>query len=129
MKAWTAAASIMILVSGATATSQGQQPSTTLSPAALKEIADVEAEIDRIETQTLARLTEPPNNQVQRIELLGKLMLYDKELSVNRNEACAFCHMPEAGFTGPVSELNRTTGSYPGSVRTRFSNRKPQTHA
>jgi Di-haem cytochrome c peroxidase len=37
--------------------------------------------------------------------------------------------MPEMGFTGPVSELNRTTGSYPGSVRTRFSNRKPQSHA
>jgi cytochrome c peroxidase len=27
------------------------------------------------------------------------------------------------------SELNRATGSYPGSVRTRFSNRKPQSHA
>ena len=129
MNAWIAAASIMILVSGAIAASQAQQPSITLSPAALKEIADVEAEIDRIEAQTLARLTELPNNQVQRIELLGKLMLYDKELSVNRNQACAFCHMPETGFTGPVSELNRTTGSYPGSVRTRFSNRKPQTHA
>jgi hypothetical protein len=37
--------------------------------------------------------------------------------------------MPETGFTGPVSELNRTTGSYPGSMRTRFSNRKPQSHA
>ena len=129
MNAWTAAASIMILLSGAIATSQAQQPSTTLSPAALKEIAEVEAEIDRIEAQTLERLTKLPNNQVRRIELLGKLMLYDKELSVNRNEACAFCHMPETGFTGPVSELNRTTGSYPGSVRTRFSNRKPQTHA
>ena len=123
MNAWIAAASIMILVSGAIAASQAQQPSITLSPAALQEIADVEAEIDRIEAQTLARLTELPNNQVQRIELLGKLMLYDKELSVNRNEACAFCHMPETGFTGPVSELNRTTGSYPGSVLTRFSNR------
>jgi cytochrome c peroxidase len=66
---------------------------------------------------------------VQQVELLGKAMLYDKELSVNRNQACAFCHMPETGFTGPVSELNRTTGSYPGSVRTRFSNRKPQSHA
>jgi hypothetical protein len=73
--------------------------------------------------------TAPPDNQVQQIELLGKLMLYDKELSVNRNEACAFCHMPAAGFAGPVSELNRTTGSYPGSVRTRFSERKPQSHA
>src|SRR5690349_7072305 len=106
-----------------------EEASVTLSPAALREIADVEAEIDRIEAQTLTRLTEPPNNEVQRIELLGKLLLYDKELSVNRNEACAFCHMPEAGFTGPVSELNRTTGSYPGAVRTRFSQRKPQSHA
>ena len=102
---------------------------TTLSPEALREIAKVEAEIDRIEVQTLERLVAPPDNQVQQIELIGKLMLYDKELSANRNEACAFCHMPEAGFTGPVSELNRTTGSYPGSVRTRYSERKPQSHA
>jgi len=88
-----------------------QQISTTLTPAALAEIAQVEAEIDRIEAQALERLAAPPDNQVQQVELLGKLMLYDKNLSVNRNEACAFCHMPETGFTGPVSELNRTTGS------------------
>jgi cytochrome c peroxidase len=100
-----------------------------LSPQALQEIAQVEADIDRIEAQTMERLAAPPDNQVQQIELIGKLLLYDKQLSVNRNQACAFCHMPEAGFTGPVSELNRTTGSYPGSVRTRFSERKPQSHA
>src|ERR1700756_5454181 len=98
------------------------------SPSTLREIARAESEIDRIETDSLERLTSPPDNQVQQIELLGKLLLYDKELSVNRNEACAFCHMPEAGFTGPIAEFNRTTGSYPGSVRTRFSERKPQTH-
>ena len=106
-----------------------QQASTYLSPAALAEIAQVEAAIDHVEDATLARLASPPDNQVQQVELLGKLMLYDKNLSVNRNEACAFCHTPETGFTGPVSELNRTTGSYPGSVRTRFSQRKPQSHA
>src|ERR1700730_13154948 len=100
------------------------ESSTTLSPATLQQIAQLEAEIDRIEAATIERLARPPDNQVQQIELLGKLMLYDKQLSVNRNEACAFCHMPETGFTGPVSELNRATGSYPGSVRTRFSNRK-----
>jgi cytochrome c peroxidase len=98
------------------------------SPATLREIARVEAEIDAIETETLERVAAPPDNQVQQIELLGKLLLFDKDLSVNRNEACAFCHMPETGFTGPISELNRTTGAYPGSVRTRFSERKPQTH-
>jgi cytochrome c peroxidase len=106
-----------------------QESNAVLSPQALQEIAQVEAEIDRIEAQTIERLAAPPDNQVQQIELIGKLLLYDKQLSVNRNEACAFCHMPEAGFTGPVSELNRTTGSYPGSVRTRFSERKPQSHA
>jgi cytochrome c peroxidase len=111
--------------------SSGESPArgTTLSPEALREIAQVEAEIDRIEALALERLAAPLDNQVQQIELLGKLMLYDKELSVNRNEACAFCHMLETGFTGPVSELNRTTGSYPGSVCTRFSERKPQSHA
>src|SRR5438132_3259618 len=106
-----------------------EERGSNLSSQVLQEIAKVEAEIDRIEAQTLERLAAPPDNQVQQIELLGKLMLYDKDLSVNRNEACAFCHTPETGFTGPVSELNRTTGSYPGSVRTRFSDRKPQSHA
>jgi cytochrome c peroxidase len=106
-----------------------EEASAMLSPQALQEIEQVEAEIDRIEAQTIERLAVPPDNQVQQIELLGKLMLYDKQLSVNRNEACAFCHKPEVGFTGPASELNRTTGAYPGSVRTRFSNRKPQSHA
>ena len=100
-----------------------------LSPRGQQEIARLEAEIDRIEALTLARLLAPPSNVTQRVELLGKAMMYDKQLSVNRNEACAFCHMPETGFTGPVSELNATTVAYPGSVRTRFSNRKPQSHA
>jgi cytochrome c peroxidase len=108
---------------------RGEEGASPLSAAALREIAQVEDEIDRIEARTLERLASPPSNQVQQIELLGKAMLYDKQLSVNRNEACAFCHMPETGFTGPVSELNRTTGSYPGSVRTRFSERMPQSHS
>jgi hypothetical protein len=93
-----------------------EESSATLSPQALQEIAELEAEIDRIEAGSIERLAALPDNQVQQIELLGKLMLYDKQLSVNRNEACAFCHMPETGFTGPVSELNRTTGSYPRDV-------------
>ena len=129
MNARLAAAVVTIVAMLSGAAVLAQQPSVTLSPASLKEIVEVEAEIDRIEAQTLERLAAPPNNEVQQVELLGKAMLYDKHLSVNRNEACAFCHMPATGFTGPVSELNRTTGSYPGSVRTRFSNRKPQSHA
>ncbi|MGA2291293.1 cytochrome-c peroxidase, partial [Bradyrhizobium sp.] len=122
------AAAIFVSTLGAEAP-DAEETSSNLSPQALQEIALIEAEIDRIEAQTLERLAAPPDNQTQQIELLGKSMLYDKNLSVYRNEACAFCHMPETGFTGPVSELNRTTGAYPGSVRTRFSDRKPQTHA
>jgi cytochrome c peroxidase len=127
-KAWGAAAILVVAVLVQNAR-QGAAKEGTLSPEALKEIAQVEAEIDRIEAEAIMRVAAPPENQVQQIELLGKAMVYDKQLSVNRNEACMFCHTPETGFTGPVSELNRTTGSYPGSVRTRFSDRKPQTHA
>jgi len=95
------AAAITTIVAVFGGTVWAQEPDLTLSPAALKEIADVEAEIDRIETQTLERLTAPPDNEVQLVELLGKAMLYDKQLSVNRNEACAFCHMPETASQGP----------------------------
>lgn len=119
----------LIATGAGSAGSHPQESTLSLSPKALQEIIEVEAAIDAVEAQALERLAALPDNQVQQIELLGKLLIYDKELSVNRNEACAFCHMPEAGFAGPVSELNRTTGAYPGSVRTRFSNRKPQTHA
>jgi len=69
-------------------------------------------------------LAAPPDNQIQADRIARKLMLYDKDLSVNRTRLAPLPHA-EAGFTGPVSELNRTTGAYPGSVRTRFSDRKP----
>src|ERR1700730_14407610 len=40
-----------------------QDASTTLSPQALQEIAQVEAEIDRIEGTTTERLGKPPGNR------------------------------------------------------------------
>ncbi len=42
----------------------------------------------------IERLAAPPDNQVQQVELLSKSMLYDKQLSVNRNEPRAFCPCP-----------------------------------
>jgi cytochrome c peroxidase len=109
---------------------QGPPPQTTsLSPSVEHDIDRVVIEIDQIEAQTLAQLSGGLPGSSLRTILLGKLLVYDKQLSVGRNEACAFCHMPETGFTGPISELNATTVAYPGSVRTRFSQRKPQTHA
>ena len=126
---WLPLLAVMMSAPVSSASAEGPKPESSLSPEIRQEMTQVQAEIDRIEAATLARLAKPPNNQVQQLELLGKAMLYDKNLSVNRNEACAFCHMPESGFTGPISAINAKFGAYPGSVRTRFSNRVPQTHA
>src|SRR5260370_39865019 len=46
-------------------------------------------------SRSLKRLAAPPDNQVQQIELLGKLLLFDKQLSANRNRASPFCPMPK----------------------------------
>jgi cytochrome c peroxidase len=129
--AWCAivTAGALTLVPATTEGAGGTENSTRLSSEVLREIEQVRARIATTEAQMLARVATPPDNQVQQVELLGKALLYDEQLSVNRNEACAFCHMPETGFTGPISRLNQTTAAYPGSVRTRFSERKPQTHS
>ena len=69
-----------------------EESAAVLSPQALQEM---EAEIDRIEAETTERVAAPPDNQVQQVELLGKLLLYDKQLSVNRNIVLsATCRRP-----------------------------------
>ena len=69
---------VALAVLAALGSALAQDRPTSLSPAALRDIAQVEAEIDRIEAQSIDRLAAPPDNQVQQIELLGKAMLYDK---------------------------------------------------
>jgi cytochrome c peroxidase len=96
-----------------------------------REIQRVEAEIDQIEQQAIGEWRALPINastRLDQVRILGKLLLFDKNLSVNRNEACSFCHMPDTDFTGPISILNETTVAYPGSVRHRFGHRKPQSY-
>jgi len=121
-----------LLLAAATAQHSPERNSPTdrdrISGAALTEIKTVELEIDRIEDETLTRARSATLDRLQQITLLGKLIFYDRQLSVRRNESCSFCHMPETGFTGPVSAINQTTVAYPGSIRTRFSGRKPQSH-
>ncbi len=63
------------------------------------------------------------------IERLGKAIYFDTRLSQPEGQACASCHAPEAGFTGPDSSINLTTAVYPGAVPTRFGNRKPPSAA
>lgn len=93
-----------------------------------REVARVVAENERVEANTLREMKRTALDRQGQMRTLGKLLLFDRHLSVNQNEACSFCHTPETGFTGPIESLNRTTVSYPGSVRTRFSNRKPQSY-
>ncbi len=99
-----------------------------MPPSFDQEVARVVAEIDRIEADALSQVEHTSLDRQAQVRTLGKLLLFDKHLSVHQNEACSFCHTPETGFTGPISSLNATTVSYPGSVRSRFSNRKPQSY-
>jgi cytochrome c peroxidase len=101
----------------------GQMP-----PTFDQDVARVVVEIDQIEADALHQMDRTTLDRQGQIRTLGRLLLFDKHLSVNQNEACSFCHTPATGFTGPVQSLNETTVSYPGSVRTRFSNRKPQSY-
>ncbi len=53
-------------------------------------------------------------------------MNYDLNMSPFRNEACSSCHMPYAGFSGPIPSVNLTTVAYPGTVRFRAAKRTAQ---
>ena len=117
-----------------------QESARPVPSGALKaEIERVSAEIDKIFTDTLTEVPSIPGDAAHRtkqVQTLGKLLLFDRQLSVNRNEACTFCHMPDVDFTGPISLLNMTTVAYPGSVRdatadpahSRYGHRKPQSY-
>ena len=62
-------------------------------------------------------------------EELGRHLFFDQDLSVNRNQSCAACHAPEAGWTGPDSIVNEATVVYEGSIPGRFGDRKPPSSA
>src|SRR5262249_20203676 len=120
---------IAVIAIQGTGTVRAAETRITLSPKALEEIAQIEAEIDRIEAQTLERLIAPPDNQVQQIELLGKLLLYDKQLSVNRNEASLCRPTPQTALPVPSSDCTRPPPPPPGWGPPRSGEQKPQSHA
>jgi hypothetical protein len=102
------------------------------------EIARVLREIDVIEARAIARwqALPPPNltNQppifkgsgTEMVETLGELMNYDKNISPNKNQACASCHMPYVAFSGPIPSVNLTMVAYPGTVHYRAGKRTAQ---
>jgi cytochrome c peroxidase len=102
------------------------------------EIFRVRSEVNFIEKEALAQwgaltpptLTgQPPTLQGtgQRAnQLLGKLMNFDENMSPFRDRACGFCHMPYAGFSGPIPSVNLTMVAYPGSFQFRAGKRTAQ---
>src|SRR5229473_2000058 len=102
------------------------------------EIARVLREVDFIEAEALAQLRALPpptlTNQPpilahtgQRANvLLGKVMNFDENISPFKNRACGFCHMPYAGFSGPIPSVNLTMVAYPGSFQFRAGKRTAQ---
>jgi len=72
---------------------------------------------------------QPPiikGNGYQAVRVLGKLMNFDQNISPFRNIACSSCHMPYAGFSGPIPSVNLTMIGYPGSFHFRAGKRNPQ---
>jgi cytochrome c peroxidase len=53
-------------------------------------------------------------------------MNYDKTISPNENKACVSCHMPYAGFSGPIPSVNLLMIAYPGSAPFRAGKRTAQ---
>jgi cytochrome c peroxidase len=104
------------------------------------ETARVQREVDLVEGRALARWRalntpaikgQPPileGTGTEAVETLGELMLYDTKISPHQNTACASCHMPYAGLSGPIPSVNLTMVAYPGTVHFRAGKRTPQRH-
>jgi len=102
------------------------------------EIARVLREIDLIEGETLVQLQTLPSPTLtgqppilahtgQRLNvLLGEAMNFDRNISPFKDRACAFCHMPYAGYSGPIPSVNLTMIGYPGSFQFRAGKRNAQ---
>jgi cytochrome c peroxidase len=76
-----------------------------------------------------AAITASANVPLTPLEVLGKSIFFDINLSINQNQSCASCHAPEVGWTGPDSDTNAHGAVYEGSIPGRFGDRKPPSAA
>jgi cytochrome c peroxidase len=102
------------------------------------EIARVQREVTFIFNEAIGEWHSlpPPNEQgnpptlqgsgYQAVEVLGKLMNFDLNISPFKNQACSSCHMPYAGFSGPIPSVNLTMIAYPGTFHFRAGKRTAQ---
>ena len=77
----------------------------------------IRAEEAALEAQALADAQSGTLDPFHQVQTLGKLEIFDPNLSVNNNLACSFCHDPAAGYGNGASILSVFTGgANPGSV-------------
>jgi len=124
-------------------TLSGTTPPSILPPDLQPEIYRVRREVQTIFDRYFAEwqaLTPPVLSNTQgegnppvlqgtgydAVRILGGLLNFDENMSPFRNEACAFCHMPYAAFSGPIPSVNLTMVAYPGSYRYRAAKRTAQ---
>src|ERR1700730_2651022 len=98
----------------------------------------VVAEEAGLENEALAAAQSGTLDPFHKVETLGKLEIFDPNLSVNNNLACSYCHDPAAGYGNGASILSVFTGgSNPGSVpitvhgaypNNRIAKRNPQSY-
>jgi cytochrome c peroxidase len=113
-------------------------PHNILPPDLQSELLRVRHEVANIFGRYLAewhalppptRTGQPPTLQgtgYDAVRILGGLLNYDENMSPFRNVACASCHMPYAGFSGPIPSVNLTMIAYPGTYRYRAGKRTAQ---
>jgi cytochrome c peroxidase len=116
----------------------GSVPPTVLPPDLQSELLRVRREVQTIfgryfaEWQALTPPTltgQPPTlfpTGYDAVRILGGLLNFDENMSPFQNQACSFCHMPYAGFSGPIPSVNLTMVAYPGTFRYRAAKRTAQ---
>lgn len=72
-------------------------PQNGPAPTLQTEIAQVETRVDALEGEALTQASQVYPGAPEAVVVLGKVLFFDKNLSVNRNTACGFCHIPEKG--------------------------------
>jgi cytochrome c peroxidase len=83
------------------------------------------AAIDATERASLKALKTLVKFDPLFLPTIGQALVFDKTLSARKNEACAFCHTPAAGFQDGISAFTPAAGIFPGTATNRAGFRTP----